>query len=594
MNNILTTGCRFLNSAIGFAGFDPSATLGFNGGNIFIERNSFLSNTFGLGGPRVYEAGLLYFDAGDNIEVSENIFQRSDLTAAASGSDGFINLDRSPRTSLLFTNNRVDGNPVAGQGIPLSGLFVTQNPNLERVFVEQNVFTHPGIGAEFIAVDATGALRERNPTRFLGADRIESPIDQIRNVIGALASLRVTGGTASSVQTNATQADGFFDGTRIVVRSSTEAAFGLTHEYLQANGTFNLERPLPFTPAAGDAFLVLGTGDVHSLLDHDLAAHTTLGSVGEALNNADVPTSTRAAPGDAMDLVTDAVDAAAVAASGAQEIAAEVETDLSATHGAGSWATATGFATPGDVTTSETAILAAIAALTDLSIADVQTALTNQGYTSARSALLDFLDAGVSTRATPADVDSAETAILAAIAALVDLDIADVQTALTNQGYTSARSALLDFLDAGVSTRATPADVDSAETAILAAIAALVDLDIADVQNALTAQGYTSARSALLDLLDVPVSRGLDRNAESIAFFADANISSTRFVPQGAISHLRVRVKADAAADWSAPVDTYFVVFSYLPGASATDRAASANTAATAPVDGTFTSTAAP
>lgn len=81
---------------------------------------------------------------------------------------------------------------------------------------------------------------------------------------------------------------------------------------------------------------------------------------------------------------------------------------------------------------------ALIAALNDLSIADVQTAMTAQGYTAARAILLDNLDAAIST-------------VTAAIAALNDLSIADVQTAMDNQGYTAVRAALVDNLDAAIS-----------------------------------------------------------------------------------------------------------------------------------------------
>ena len=89
------------------------------------------------------------------------------------------------------------------------------------------------------------------------------------------------------------------------------------------------------------------------------------------------------------------------------------------------------------------------------------------------------LDVAVSTRSTPAQVSAIETSILAAIAALNNISIADVQTALTNQGYTSARSALLDNLDAAISSRnaVTPlaAATDQAEhDATQAAIAAQV------------------------------------------------------------------------------------------------------------------------
>lgn len=51
----------------------------------------------------------------------------------------------------------------------------------------------------------------------------------------------------------------------------------------------------------------------------------------------DMPISSRAAPGAEMDLITDAVDANAMAASGAAEVAVAIDTLLSGVHGGGSW-----------------------------------------------------------------------------------------------------------------------------------------------------------------------------------------------------------------------------------------------------------------
>lgn len=65
------------------------------------------------------------------------------------------------------------------------------------------------------------------------------------------------------------------------------------------------------------------------------------------------------------------------------------------------------------------------------------------------------LDATVSSRSSSAEVAAVTTAVLAAIALLNDISIADVQTALTNQGYTVARGILLDNLDAAITTRST-------------------------------------------------------------------------------------------------------------------------------------------
>lgn len=101
------------------------------------------------------------------------------------------------------------------------------------------------------------------------------------------------------------------------------------------------------------------------------------------------------------------------------------------------------------------------------------------------------LDATISSRATPAQILASEAVILAAIAALNNLSIADVQTALTNQGYTSARAALIDFLDAAVSTRATPADVAASTAAVLAGLALLNDISVNDILTAVLTSGNT-------------------------------------------------------------------------------------------------------
>lgn len=55
--------------------------------------------------------------------------------------------------------------------------------------------------------------------------------------------------------------------------------------------------------------------------------------------------------------------------------AAAIDTQLSGTHGAGSWATATGFATPTNVTNAQTAITNAISALNDLDSTEAQAAV---------------------------------------------------------------------------------------------------------------------------------------------------------------------------------------------------------------------------
>ena len=70
---------------------------------------------------------------------------------------------------------------------------------------------------------------------------------------------------------------------------------------------------------------------------------------------------------------------------------------LATAHGSGSWATATGFATPTNVTNAQAAILAAIAALNNLSQAQAQTAATAalNAYAGPTKAELDAAQAAI-------------------------------------------------------------------------------------------------------------------------------------------------------------------------------------------------------
>ena len=147
-----------------------------------------------------------------------------------------------------------------------------------------------------------------------------------------------------------------------------------------------------------------------------------------------------------------------------------------------------------------TQVLSDIAGLNDLDIADIQTALTNQGYTIARATKIDNLDATVSSRSshsasdvtTDMDANSIDlNQILADIASLNDVSIADVQTALTNQGYTVVRSAKIDNLDATVSSRASESNATSNKNTIVA------EIDANEVKIDLITTDLTAHRTAV-------------------------------------------------------------------------------------------------
>jgi len=197
-----------------------------------------------------------------------------------------------------------------------------------------------------------------------------------------------------------------------------------------------------------------------------------------------------ASPGDAMDLVANAVDAAAIAtdaidadAIAANAItsseapalanldvavstrsshdAADVDAQLSGTHGAGSWATATGFATPADLT----ALQAALEAYGDLNW------LTATGFET---------EASAATREATNTAEHAAT--LAAVGALAFATPADL-TALEAHGDLTWATAT------GFETESAAATREATNTAEHAATLAAVGLvpTVGEIDTELTA-----------------------------------------------------------------------------------------------------------
>jgi len=67
-----------------------------------------------------------------------------------------------------------------------------------------------------------------------------------------------TGGAVDGVETDATKADGFYDGLTVVVRSADGNVSRRVASYVESNGTFYFDDDLPFIPAPGDEVIVLG------------------------------------------------------------------------------------------------------------------------------------------------------------------------------------------------------------------------------------------------------------------------------------------------------------------------------------------------
>lgn len=123
------------------------------------------------------------------------------------------------------------------------------------------------------------------------------------------------------------------------------------------------------------------------------------------------------------------------------------------------------------LTDTNVTIPALIAALNDLSQIDVQTAMTTQGYTTARAVLLNFLDVATSSRSshTPSDVTTDMDAnsvdldaIQALIAALNNLSVADITTQLAvEHGAGSWTSADITALALEATVQAIKAKTDA-------------------------------------------------------------------------------------------------------------------------------------
>jgi hypothetical protein len=89
------------------------------------------------------------------------------------------------------------------------------------------------------------------------SQNIDSNVQDIHEAL-IMAVLAATGGGVDGVETNATQADGFYDGLTVVVRNSSGNVSRRIASYVQADGVFYFDDDLPFVPAPGDEVIVLG------------------------------------------------------------------------------------------------------------------------------------------------------------------------------------------------------------------------------------------------------------------------------------------------------------------------------------------------
>lgn len=192
--------------------------------------------------------------------------------------------------------------------------------------------------------------------------------------------------------------------------------------------------------------------------------HDTANSAGWFTQKLDAAVSSRAAPGDEMDLVTGAVDSNAVDATGANEIRDAILSDSTPFQGARIDAAISSRAQPGDAMDLTTNALDA-SSLDPTAIAEIADGVLDEalaGHTTAGTVgqALGRLDATISSRAVAGDaMDLVANAVdAAAIAADGAVEIAAaVWTALTaTYAGVGTMGEAQGRLDAAVSSRATP------------------------------------------------------------------------------------------------------------------------------------------
>lgn len=113
-----------------------------------------------------------------------------------------------------------------------------------------------------------------------------------RNATSIATETAATGGSATTIQTNLTEADGFYDNMQVVVINSAGTAVRNIDAYRQTNGEIDVVA-LPFTPSASDPVIILRrTGSVPAdaasiataVWDEATSSHTTAGTYGVAAN----------------------------------------------------------------------------------------------------------------------------------------------------------------------------------------------------------------------------------------------------------------------------------------------------------------------
>lgn len=204
---------------------------------------------------------------GDLVQLQFPVFDVDGITVLTgltdSDFDKLLALDDSISGVAVTVNEIGSGLYEAEFTPPSAGLwFVRIITPVDDVYVQYVEAGPPAAGILGSIADAVWgeALPGAFPSDSAGdrLTRVTAASEIVRDALIAADLSAGAGSTVSSLETGATQVDGFYDGLVVVVKSSSGTVARRIDSYEQADGTFNLADELPFTPSSGDRVIVLG------------------------------------------------------------------------------------------------------------------------------------------------------------------------------------------------------------------------------------------------------------------------------------------------------------------------------------------------
>jgi hypothetical protein len=204
---------------------------------------------------------------GELVQIQFPAFDIDGITPLT----GLIDTDFS---KLLLIDNAVSGQTVTVAEVGATGRYVLSfTPNADGLWYAEVTTPVDDIFADQIEVGPpptdwitsivngvwSELLAGTYPVNSAGW-RLARTDDAVQDIYGALIMgvFTASGGGVDGVETDATQADGFYDGLTVVVRNASGNVSRRIASYVQTDGVFYFDDDLPFTPAAGDEVIVLG------------------------------------------------------------------------------------------------------------------------------------------------------------------------------------------------------------------------------------------------------------------------------------------------------------------------------------------------